>query len=136
MISRMSSIASVSSQSRTCGSVRASSQVPTGDLPIIAVQLPALPRRVLMIPSTDAAAPPTLPALPCSAKRRYSTGTSGEQHLLYLQIVNIGREVGALGGEADNHRAVGLIGVVEIVPRVGELVAEAEQTVGADCWPH
>jgi hypothetical protein len=49
---------------------RASSHSPAGDLPIIDIQLPALPLRVLMTPSMDVAPPPTDPAPPRSVNRR------------------------------------------------------------------
>lgn len=54
---------------------KASSHWPHGALPIIDIQLPALPFLVLMTPSTDVAAPPTLPLEP-SSKERWLTGTS------------------------------------------------------------
>lgn len=54
----------------------ASSHVPIGTLPIIAIPLPALPRRVLMTPSIGVASLPVNPALPSSIKRKLVAGNS------------------------------------------------------------
>src|SRR5437867_13234054 len=48
---------------------RDNSQSPTGFFPIIAIQLPALPLRVLMMPSTEEAPPPIGPSVLFSEKR-------------------------------------------------------------------
>src|SRR6185503_15774380 len=71
----MSLIRSFLNQLRTSQvSGRLNSHIPKGALPTIAVQLPALPRRVLMTPSTVVESPPT-GAPPGSVKVSRWTGT-------------------------------------------------------------
>src|SRR6516162_2562554 len=77
MTKRMSSISSslnLAFISSEFGS--ANSHTPKGLFPIIGSQLPALPRRVLIVPSTEEAPPPTAPGEPSAVKRKDDTGTS------------------------------------------------------------
>jgi hypothetical protein len=105
-------------------------------------QLAPLPLRVLMRPSTVVAVPPTEPAAPSGRKRRLIGNSKvnpiGTQHqqcdMLNQHIIDIGRKVVALGAECDRHRRCGLVGIVEIVPSVGEIVDEAEPTIGTNVW--
>jgi hypothetical protein len=65
----MSSTSSFAKRARTSAELgKASSHAPIGALPIKGIQLPALPRRVLIMPSLVVAAPPTDPEAASSLK--------------------------------------------------------------------
>src|SRR5262249_46182115 len=54
-----------------------------------------------------------------------------QHHLLNLQtlVLNIRRKVVTTGAEADHHRRGRLVGVMQVIPLVGELLPEAEPAI-------
>jgi hypothetical protein len=62
----------------------------------------------------------------------FSTASKVEHYLLDQQFVQVGRKIFTPGRKAYGHRSRCLVGVVQIVPLVGELLAEAKGAVRAE----
>src|SRR5688500_11123862 len=111
----------------------ANSHSPNGDLSIMAVQLVALPLRVLITPSIEAAASPPSPALPphevqsthLNFRFRVAHACEVGDHMLDPEVIKIRREVLAHRGEAYCPLGACLARVVQVVQLVRKLAAEA-----------
>ena len=132
---------------------RVSVHLPTGDLfdPVRSVaQLELGDNRVLIFPSIGV-------AVAVAGARRLAQGERKscfqlcfaphkivvcirgmqvtQQELLYAESIQIGWKVAARGAETDCQRCFRIVRVVELVPLVGEGIAQAKGAIGADLLP-